>query len=510
MFQQNENFGMMNQRINFDCRFCFIHVDGRDNLKYDVKRNDRFHHEIMRMKKKMNSMNKIQQTKYFRKIDLNFDSNVFAFFTIISVFDFIRTRSNDPIHSKYGGITKFFHVLFMTAILISKAQNEYVNVLRDFFYLSNWRKFQFPMHHLGSYELQKHVKWFVIISILLRVWLNNDHIQQKYFFDIVKIFKNFHATVQIRSRSIIDIIVTFFATVARFNTLLMSDSMTERDRTTFHIFVKIFRILFKQLLKTAIIFAQFNFRNKSATSIRAITSAFEFATSVIESVTSAHEFEQSKNWTSKKTLKYKQDQKRFNLHIGFHHENAVKHYEFSTHVNVLIGEDKHRAFKKNVYNINFVNVERSFFRRESMQQIIRLLLLKSFVTSESELIIMIDEFYQICFTSFDVLLFRFEQQQFEKNDDYLTIQTDDNHQKSIILIRFQVKYCKEKLNLPIRFSQLNDGQVRRLRKAYEIDYNMLNIMHFGTGRISWCKKLSLDDKYFFFLFSSIILLSAFD
>ena len=81
-------------------------------------------------------MIKTQQMKYFRNIDLNFDSNVF-FCIITSAFDIIRTRSDDPAHSKYGKITNLFHILFMTVILISKVQNKYVNVLRGFFYSSN-------------------------------------------------------------------------------------------------------------------------------------------------------------------------------------------------------------------------------------------------------------------------------------------------------------------------------------------------------------------------------------
>ena len=53
MSQQNESFGMMNQRAKFDYRFCFIHADKRVNLKYDVKQNDRFHHEILKKKNEL-------------------------------------------------------------------------------------------------------------------------------------------------------------------------------------------------------------------------------------------------------------------------------------------------------------------------------------------------------------------------------------------------------------------------------------------------------------------------
>ena len=162
----------------------------------------------------------------------------------------------------------------------------------------------------------------------------------------------------------------------------------------------------------------------------------------------------------------------------------MKHYGFSSHVNVLIGENKHWLFKKNVYNINFINVKRFFLLRENLQQIIRLLLSKSFVTIESKLIIMIEKFCEICFALFNTLLLKSKQQQFVENDDYLTIQTNDKYHKFAMLTYLQVKYCKNTLKLSIRFSQLNEHQIRELRKTNEIDYNMFNVMHFESNKIS--------------------------
>ena len=114
MSQQNENFEMMNQRVNLECRFCFIHVKKRDNVKYDITKNDPFHHEILKMRKKMNSINKIQQDQYCQDIDLN--STTSLLFTITSILDIIRTRSSDI--CKFKDDRKLSHQLMSTLMTL--------------------------------------------------------------------------------------------------------------------------------------------------------------------------------------------------------------------------------------------------------------------------------------------------------------------------------------------------------------------------------------------------------
>lgn len=172
----------------------------------------------------------------------------------------------------------------------------------------------------------------------------------------------------------------------------MTDEISNDNRAILLTFVKDVKTTFQSLLEAAAISASLNSRNKSATSI-----AFTFATARL------YEFIK-REIISKKTLKYRQDKKRFNVHIDVHYENLMNHYNLVTHCNVLMSENKHRVFKKNVYNTNFVHVERSLLLRENMQQIIRLLFLKTFKTTESQLTQMIENVYQICSTIFNSFL----------------------------------------------------------------------------------------------------------
>lgn len=136
MSQQQKNFEFLFQKINFECRFCFIHVNFRENLNFDFIEYDRYHFDTFKMRNEQrNIFTQKKKNKYDIMIDI--DSNDFSFFSIFSFFDIIITRSNDSAHSKYNDITKKFHQLLMNVILISNVQKLYIVKFRRFFFFSN-------------------------------------------------------------------------------------------------------------------------------------------------------------------------------------------------------------------------------------------------------------------------------------------------------------------------------------------------------------------------------------
>lgn len=186
---------------------------------------------------------------------------------------------------------------------------------------------------------------------------------------------------------------------------------------------------------------------------------------------------------NQRARKYRNDKKRFNVYINFHYANTLKKYDLITHCNVLMKENKHRMFKKNVYSINFINVERHLFVRENLKQTTKLLFLKIFKTSDSELTFMINDLQHLCFTLFDIILSKFEQQFFQKEDSFIDIMKDSLYVKLTALCRFQSKYCHNTFRLSIKSSQLQNHQINQFRKTYEFDYDMSNVMHFEHNSI---------------------------
>lgn len=65
MSQQQANADFKTQRANRDCRFCFISANTREDLDFDIIRQDRFHTYAMQQRDEMNSIRtKANKEKY--------------------------------------------------------------------------------------------------------------------------------------------------------------------------------------------------------------------------------------------------------------------------------------------------------------------------------------------------------------------------------------------------------------------------------------------------------------
>ena len=134
MSQQNVNVEIKSLKAKIDCRSCLIFEDIRENLNYNIFENERFHHETMRLKNEMKSLNiKSARNQYEKKYKLNDETS--SFINIFSALNRIRTQSSDSAHSEYKDFTKNLHLFLINTILNVQAQKEYIKELRNFFFL---------------------------------------------------------------------------------------------------------------------------------------------------------------------------------------------------------------------------------------------------------------------------------------------------------------------------------------------------------------------------------------
>ena len=136
MLQQQKNFEFKSQNANYECCFCIIHSDNRITLDFDIVKNKRYHHEILRMRKKMFQMKFMKEkNEYVKFHDLNRKES--SLFIIFSALNIIVTRFNNSVHSKYDDIVKFMHILLMKVIFINSEAKLYVEQLHFFSYSSD-------------------------------------------------------------------------------------------------------------------------------------------------------------------------------------------------------------------------------------------------------------------------------------------------------------------------------------------------------------------------------------
>lgn len=158
-----------------------------------------------------------------------------------------------------------------------------------------------------------------------------------------------------------------------------------------------------------------------------------------------------------KGWEYRNDQKRPNFHVAMHYPDVMKEYGLPSNCNVLIGEDKHRWFKKAVYTTNFSNVEKLLLGRESVRQTARLLLLGAYDKSDPEISRTFRELSVECPSLFDLLLPKSEQEaqgEADETESSISIMEDIAHIRPYTFCRLQPLFCRDFLHLPIRSSFL--------------------------------------------------------
>ena len=405
-------------------------------------------------------------------------------FSITPALDIITTRPSDPAHSEYGGISKCMHQLLMGAILTIAAQKMYTLELRKFPFPPGWARLQSPLHHLGSYRLQEHARWSIIIPPLLHIWLKRSYVQPLFFDGIQCLIRSNERLDS--TDSPIKFIVKGFAAVAKSNSLLMAESLSPLERSEFAMTIKAGRQHFQDLHEAAALAVLDNPRSRSVTPTRSQQPSRAPSTSPTLAPTMPA--------AKIKAIEYRNIGKRPNMHVGIHYPAVMAEYGLPSHCNVLIGEDKHREYKLDVYNTNFQNVERDLLESENLRQTVRLLLQDAFIIAEPVLTQLLKELRDECPLLFNKLLPKSERSQDDLDEDsYLLLKSDASHGLPAALGRLQARYIRQELSLPVRSSSIDSVFQKKLRDAYRIDYGMPGIMHFGSASIPWSKKLSFND-----------------
>lgn len=221
----------------------------------------------------------------------------------------------------------------------------------------------------------------------------------------------------------------------------MSDAISASERARFVPRIKTARGYYQRLLEAAAIAASDNPHRSRSTTLQSRS-----ATPALKEILPEE---------AQKAREYRQDKQRPNVHIGVYYEEIMNEYGLPSNCNVLIGEDKHRWFKKIVYNTNFSNVERHLLMRKSLQQTTRLILVDAYRSSEPELTATFKDLYEICPALFESLLPRSEQlelSQADESEPFESIQHDTNHLRPAVMSRLKPTYCRDELSLPIQSS----------------------------------------------------------
>ena len=394
MPQQNKNSGFKGPRANFCCRSCFAGVGERGNLQFDISANGRYHWQTLAMRRKMASLGgdkDVTASEYATAVtasqcattedededeDLTasqyatangLDQEVPLISMISPALDLIRSTPPDPAHSELQGVAAQTHRLLVAGILTEHAKSLYSSMLQSFSFPPGFPRIRNPATHLGSYSIAEHSRWAIIIAPLLRCWLRRRHVRTE-FWDAVR-----------GTGNPLFIIIRAFAAQAKTCSLLMNPDITALDRANLGSTIITSRRLYQDLLDIAAKGSTSSGRSRRATPTLLARTARQSRTE------SPGLFALDNTATLSKTaIGWIKDKDRPNLHVGLHYQALIGEYATPCNLNVLIGEDKHRLFKKIIYQSNFHQPELFLLQREQLQQTIRLVLADAFDEDDFE------------------------------------------------------------------------------------------------------------------------------
>lgn len=183
----------------------------------------------------------LSQKKNF-VIKQNFSTENSILMKLFFVFDIILIKFSDFAYSKYAEICKQLYHLLLNIILSFNAMQSYTVAIKIWFFVLKFSRIQFSLHHLKSYSLFEHVKWIVIMSKLLRCWLQKKDLQLN-FFNVIRIHFIFHFRSNIFIANIfiavifiadifiaVKIIVLTFVFIAKNISLFMTNQLTNKKQ----------------------------------------------------------------------------------------------------------------------------------------------------------------------------------------------------------------------------------------------------------------------------------------
>jgi predicted small metal-binding protein len=181
--QQQVFAKFLSSRVTYVCRYCDANVKERENLHRDIIQHDRYHHQIAIIRSLNERIfDKIKRIVYLTRNELKFES--FALKKLISTFDLIMSCSSDSTHNEYYDFVRRLCFILYFKIFITRATDEFIAIFQLFSFSSDWDRIQSSVVHIKSWSMNKCARAFVIISMLLRCWLQSHHVRQTYKNDL--------------------------------------------------------------------------------------------------------------------------------------------------------------------------------------------------------------------------------------------------------------------------------------------------------------------------------------
>ncbi|SMR43431.1 unnamed protein product [Zymoseptoria tritici ST99CH_3D1] len=555
MKQQQTNAGFLGVRSAHGCRFCVHANDTWEELRLDMVAQRRYHHEVMRIRRFMEALPNANAKKNFiagKRIggvngtQLRADHTGKAMMLetiplerINPAGDRVMGVPSDAPHSEGNGLTKMAFQILNEHVFTDSAMLEFSQRMRTFPFPPGWGRLQSTAHYIGSYKLGELVRLSIVGAILLRCWLKESHLRSGFAEALRDAMPNLVTAVESmtteRPVPASHMMAILFGRIANSNMLTMSDNLTTEQHGFLVPDLLICRDMFQGLCEAAAIAVEGRPMSRVATPTgtapqgtaaakRARTTAARGSRAATPTPGGSRagtpaddqdqgdtgmgtEFDDGDGTVPQKTasapLKARQlraMKRRPNVHTGLHYAELRDEYGLISNHNVLIGEDRHREFKRLIYTTNKQNPERDLLQAINMQMSTRLVFQDGFLQSEPAATQQLKDIDSAIPGMFDRLMPRSERDVFTADDEdvdreLLVVQSDTVHLNVKCRRKLQPRFVQTKLGFPTR----GDGKWPAwlgdsITQAFQLDYSRPAVKAPFVGKpVKWFKEVSYDD-----------------
>lgn len=194
---------------------------------------------------------------------------------------------------------------------------------------------------------------------------------------------------------------------------------------------------------------------------------------------------------------------RPNTHVALHFAQTVEEYASLRNCMVLMGESKHKIFKRLVTKSNFREVELFLLQKENVNMTTRLALGGAFANTHPACTTLLRNIFRLCpllyksiLPAADLSPDMINGDDNDDDDDELDIVDDESHKAIHTWSKLKTAECRA-ANLPSGIQYLDEMDTfrSRLLDAYNTDYGVQNIYLSGrTGRgLRWWRNISFYD-----------------
>ncbi|KAI1743589.1 hypothetical protein F4680DRAFT_349780 [Xylaria scruposa] len=541
MPQQQELSGCLSHQANLPCRLCVITKDAREDLHFDIVKKGRYHEQHKSNMARLHSMTTITAKRQAStRLGIHLDEELMKrVHYIFPALDFLKTRPADAAHSEGQGLSRLLHAFLFKegqSILTNKALVEVCNVYQTFTFPPGWERLQSPKRHLDSWRIADYLRGAIILPVLLRCWLSNQHIrpdcQTVILSTALKYFDTSGYIVPVVRFTAVDWIViacrTFAQSVAvifgKDRPQLNQEELTRiiiNGRKSIQFFCQVlaseseYKIITRESNKNIRVNKT---RGTTAHSQVGLAVASEigstYSPSVLSTVTNQTQHAAtiaspdgsaaSVSTSRRKQVDPKARGNQFlnwkglpNIHIGLHLPEVIDEYGSCNLVSTLPGEGKHKEYKNEIRKTNHRDAASTLIHRENIKQTIYLLFAGSFSATAPN----IHNVFQLaqlqCPGLARVANPRFEEEE-EQEDERIEITACINHEKPAALHKIQLRQVRSSSDPltsveSVRNEREHEMFLSMLKKAFVDDYGY----HLGVldkTFLMWTKKFAFTSR----------------